>query len=57
MKCILSSSELMEARANHDHAQIQVILRQMNAVVYGKKITPQMREGENNLFLVLVYYW
>ncbi len=47
MKVILSSHELMEARKNQDHRQMQQILQQMNAVAYGEKISPQMREGKN----------
>ena len=44
VKRILSSPELIEARKNQDQAQMQNILRQMNLVVYGEGITPQIRE-------------
>jgi hypothetical protein len=34
----------MEARKNNDQSQMQKILQQMNSVVYGEGVTPQMRE-------------
>jgi len=52
MKQILSSRELMEARKNNDHEQMQRILQQMNAVVYGENISPQMREGKIFVFFL-----
>jgi hypothetical protein len=48
---ILSSPQLMEARKNQDHEQIQSILKTMNSVVYGKGVTPQMREGKKHVCL------
>ena len=44
VKQILSSSKVREARANNDQVQMNNILKEMNTVVYGKGITPQMRE-------------
>ena len=44
VKQILSSSKVREARANNDQVQMNSILKEMNTVVYGKGITPQMRE-------------
>ena len=44
VKRILSSSKVRKARANNDQVQMNNILKEMNTVVYGKGITPQMRE-------------
>jgi len=44
VKQILSSSKVREARANNDQVQMNNILKEMNSVVYGKNVTPQMRE-------------
>jgi len=44
VKQILSSPKVREARANNDQVQMNNILKEMNTVVYGKGITPQMRE-------------
>jgi hypothetical protein len=46
---ILSSPQLTEARKNRDHEQIQSILRNMNSVVYGEGVSPQMREGKKHV--------
>jgi hypothetical protein len=43
---ILSSPQVMEARKNQDHEQTHIILRNMNSVVYGEGVSPQMREGK-----------
>lgn len=45
MKRILSSPELMEARKEQNQAQMKDILEQMNNVVYGEGVTPQIREN------------
>ena len=56
MKDILTSHELMEARKNQDHIKMQQILRHMNSVVHGEKISPQMREGK--IFFIFIYpFW
>ena len=44
VKQILSSPEVMKARKNNDQNAMKSILQEMNTVVYGKGITPQMRE-------------
>jgi hypothetical protein len=43
---ILSSPQITEARKSKDQKRLQSILEDMNAVVYGKGVTPQMREGK-----------
>lgn len=53
IKNILTSHELMEARKNQDHNQMQQILQNVNSVVYGEKILPQMREGK--IFFIFIY--
>lgn len=44
LKAMLSSSQLMEARESQDQEKMNVILQNMNAIVYGEGITPQSRE-------------
>lgn len=44
VKQILSSPEVLQARKNNDQNAMQSILQEMNTVVYGKGVTPQMRE-------------
>jgi len=44
LKQILSSERLMKARQSQDQAQMQPILHEVNELVYGNGVTPQMRE-------------
>lgn len=41
---ILSSERLMKARQSQDQAQMQPILHEVNELVYGNGVNPQMRE-------------
>ena len=41
---ILSSKRLMNARQSQDQQQMQPILHEVNELVYGKGVTPQIRE-------------
>jgi len=41
---ILSSERLMKARQSQDQQQMQPILHEVNELVYGKGVTPQIRE-------------
>lgn len=41
---ILSSDRLMKARQSQDQQQMQPILHEVNELVYGKGVTPQIRE-------------
>lgn len=45
VKEMLSSQQVIEARKSQDPAKMQQILQEMNSVVYGKGITPQLREN------------
>jgi len=45
LKKILSSTQVMEARKNQDQPQLQNILKEMNCVIYGEGVTPQIRES------------
>ncbi|KAL9184409.1 hypothetical protein ACHAXT_002495 [Thalassiosira profunda] len=44
VQSILTSPQLAEARRDNDQAKLQKLLQEMNTVVYGKGITPQLRE-------------
>lgn len=49
---ILSSPQILEARIKKDQKRLQNILEDMNAVIYGKGVTPQMRQGNERSMML-----